>query len=167
MRRLWVITLAAGALLALSPSQGMAAACGDKNNLPPGNSEADQYVETVPNECGEGPVATPSDDDPSAVPASTASELEGLGADGQAALALANSEATGPAAGSGNGGQGAGGNNQEIVSDDDGGLGDVFGSVADAFGGSSGAGMGLILPLLLVAATLAGAVYLLRRRNAG
>jgi hypothetical protein len=139
----------------------MAAAqsCGG-SNVPPGNSEVDQYSETVPNGCGNSPAGGGGDGNPDAVPPDTAAALEELGGDGAAALALARANSPERSDGAAKAIPFEGG-------DDDDSLGDVVTGIVDAAGGSSGAGLGLILPLILVAVSVAAGFYLARNRNAG
>jgi hypothetical protein len=140
---------------------GTAAAQNCGGNAPGGNSEVDQYSETVPNGCGDRPVNEGGPGNQDAVPPGTATELQQLGPDGEAALALARGNAP---EGNGDGGGSAAGD--RATGGDDSGLGDILGSILDAFGGSTedDGGMGIWLPLLIVAILLAGAVYGLRRR---
>ena len=151
------------ALLFVSPAAHAQKNCGG-STVPPGNSEVDQYTETVPDGCGDSPVGSPEGGNPDAVPPATAQDLASLGDDGAAALALARASAPGDgdrqgedsagAAGAGSGG-------------DDDGLGDILAGVLDAAGGSSEGGLGVLFPLLLLVVALAGGAYALRRRNAG
>jgi hypothetical protein len=133
--------------------------------VPPGNSEVDQYTETVPNGCGEDRPSGGEGGDAGnadAVPGQTATELQELGADGETALQLARANA--PSGGGGNGNQGSTGVELEGGGDDDG-IGDVVTGVVDAAGGS-GTGLGLILPLILIGVCVAAGIYLARRRSA-
>jgi hypothetical protein len=146
-------------LALVSPSVASAQNC-DGDRSPGGNSEVDQYTETVPDACGNRPSGGNAGN-PDAVPPATAAELSELGPDGAAALELAQANAPkGGGAERGDSGSGL----DEASSD----LGSAPGSVLDALGGSSGdddGGMGLLLPLLIVAVALAGAAYVLRRRR--
>ncbi len=84
--------LLACAVLLLSASSASAKKpCDDRNTVPPGNSEVDQYTETVPGDCGNEKVPVPeAGDDPGAsIPAPTLAALEELGPDGRAAALLA------------------------------------------------------------------------------
>ena len=88
------------AMLALAlwaPSANAQRNCPGGSDDPPGNSEIDQYSENVPGPCGDQPVNPPSDGSdttPSgSVPAGTVDDLNSLGADGQAAAALAQATA--------------------------------------------------------------------------
>jgi hypothetical protein len=150
---------AAACWLLLAGSASAQRDCG-QNNVPPGNSEVDQYAETVPNGCGKD---RPSGDDagnPEAVSPGTATDLEQLGADGETALALARASA--PDGGDANGDQGNAFAIEE--GEDDGGIGDIVTGVVDAAGGS-GTGLGLALPLILIAVCVAAGVYLSRRSS--
>jgi hypothetical protein len=150
---------AAACWLLLAGSASAQRDCG-QNTVPPGNSEVDQYAETVPNGCGKD---QPSGDDPGnpdAVPTDTATELQQLGGDGETALALARANA--PDGGSSNGDQG----NALAIEEgeDDGGIGDIVTGVVDAAGGS-GTGLGLLLPLILIGVCVAAGIYLSRRSS--
>lgn len=149
---------ACAAGLALSAPAAVAQdGCAGSDTVPPGNSEVDQYAETVPDACGDSPVGG-GRGDADAVPPGTADQLEALGADGEAALAAARSTAPGHEV-RGTGGGGA-------AEADDGGIGDVLAGVLDALAGSSGSGMGVLLPVLMAGVVLAGIAYARRRRSA-
>ena len=145
-------TLALAGLLALLalPATGLAqGGCGNQTTTPPGNSEVDQYTETVPGACGNqspggGGGSTDGSggsDDGSAVPQSTVDQLSSEGAAGEAAAGLAVANA--PRAN-----QGGGGSASESNGSDDG-------------------GMGLLLPLILAGVAGAGIAYVFLRRRAG
>lgn len=158
-----VALIACLGLLSLSPAAHAQKNCGG-NTVPPGNSEVDQYTETVPDGCGDSPLGSPEGGNPDAVPPATAQDLASLGDDGAAALALARASA--PGGGDRKGGDSAGATGAGSGDSDDG-FGDIPAGVLDAAGGSSGDGLGVLFPLLLLAAALAGGAYVLRRRNAG
>lgn len=97
--------ITAALLLVLVPAAN--AACSD-DTVPGGNSEADQYVETVPGSCGDrdpgGGGSDGAGDESSgggrgsgALPERVAEELEGFGPDGAAAASVARE--TAPSAG--------------------------------------------------------------------
>lgn len=137
--------------------------CDSDTNAPPGNSEVDQYSETVPGPCGDRPVGSGGGSgDPSALPPGTASELEALGEDGRIAAALAQSGAPGRGGASGGGSQGE----QGGADADEGGslLGGLFGALLG--GGEGDSGMGVLLPLILLSALVLAVIYGLRRRLA-
>jgi hypothetical protein len=104
---------AACAAIALAAAPAQAQNCNPSTTVPPGNSEIDQYVESIPGACGNekpsngggssggsggsgasGGSGGSSGSGGGAVPAATAAELASLGEDGLAAAALA--EATSP-----------------------------------------------------------------------
>lgn len=162
-------------LLLLAPSASAQRNCpGGSNNGPPGQSEVDQYSETVPGPCGDqpvGPGAGGGSGGGTPLPAGVLEDLEALGPDGAAAAALA--QATGPGKGSeGSGGPGSSGGEAGDAS----GLpeasagGSLLAGVVDAITGGAGDGdedgLGLILPLILLAVVVAGVIYGLRRRLA-
>ncbi len=122
-------------------------------NVPPGNSEADQYFETVPD--GEGNKSLDSTKEPSDVltPRQIA-ELEALGEDGAAAAQIA--AATAPdGVGKAGGGAATGG-----TPDEDG--------VSSASVATSREGLGGLLWVFLIAvAVVAGIYVVVRRRRAG
>jgi hypothetical protein len=178
------------ALLAMSiPAAGASAA-----RVPPGNSAATQYSETVPGAGGEEGTREPGTGKsaaggdgrgaPSAVPAGTAAELEGLGPEGEAALRLAETDSStghhrdgtsgrgggkrpdrdeGGTAPTGAGSSGGGGGTglSGAAGDGTSGVGEVLGG---AFG-TSGGGLGLLQPLILATVVAAAGVYVVRRRR--
>jgi hypothetical protein len=154
------LTVAVGACAAVlalhAPGAFAQDGCAGSQTVPAGNSEVDQYAETVPDACGDRPVGG-GEGDANAVPPGTAAELEALGDDGTAALELARS--TAPR----NGDRDAGG---AAAEPDDGGLGDVADGIVEALGGSSGSGLGILLPLLMAGILVAGIAYARRRRSA-
>ncbi len=163
------------ALLFLIPTASAVAAI-----VPPGNSAATQYSESVPGAGGEEtrPEAGGGDrsstgkaaGEESVVPAATAAELKRLGPEGEAALRLANqgprpskaakrhgneggAVATDPGT-PGGPGSGSGGSS---------GVGEVLGGAA----GTSSGGLGFLQPLILAAVLVGAGAYLLRRRRSG
>src|SRR6476659_5484480 len=117
MRLLRLCVPLAGTLLLLIALPATAAAkggCGHHTVTPQGNSEAEQYSETVPGPCGNQP-ANPGGSGGSSnnsVPPATLQQLQSQGAAGQnaAALAQAGAPAGGAKHGAG-GGQGTGADN--------------------------------------------------------
>lgn len=161
MRRALLTLLPALAALAILPAVALAA----PSIVPPGNSEADQYAETVPGAEGNKPpdsgrppedVLTPSQID----------ELGEQGADGEAAAALA--AATAPeGGGSGSGSAGSAGE-----------PGESGGAGGDSEGGSavgststptaavpSEDGLGFVLWIVLAAGLAGAAAYVAARRR--
>lgn len=173
-----IILLALATLLLLSPTAN--AACPD-DTVPGGNSEVDQYLETVPGSCGDrspdndgsgggadgepdGSAAGGSGD---ALPPTTADELESLGPDGARAASLAKQTApsTGGAGGEGSDKRGAGdpasgGTGTEAVPE-----GSAVDALAGAVGGDAEGGIGMALPLLLAALLLGGLGYAAFKRR--
>jgi hypothetical protein len=152
-------------LIALPATAAAKSGCGHHTVTPQGNSEAEQYSETIPGPCGNQP-ANPggSGGSSNAVPPATLQQLQSQGAAGQnaAALAQAGAPAGGAKHGAG-GGQGAAADNGQSSG------GGAVSGIKDAFGGDSGGGgMGLLLPLILAGTLLAGVTYwVMRRRRAG
>jgi cobalamin biosynthesis Mg chelatase CobN len=164
--------IVAAAILAL-PSAALA-----QRVVPPGNSAANQYTETFPT--AKGPAATrkrgkqrhrsPAE----ALGPRKARRLASEGPQGRELAAVV--AATAPSAAQPGGARGAGsepgshsGSDPRSGSvsrgdavDDSSGLGEV---VSQATGSSDTGGMGIALPLLILAAFVASAVYLWRRRR--
>jgi hypothetical protein len=154
----------AGALLALAVPVPATGQCGEQ--VEQGNSEIDQYLESVPGACGdrrpgaggestEGGSGTNA---PTSVPPAAAAALEALGADGAAAVAAA--EATSP------GDRGAAAEDRgESASGD---ASSPTGLVGDALSGSADdGGLGLLLPLILGLVALGGVALVITRRRRG
>jgi hypothetical protein len=98
-----VLVLGTAALLG-GPSAAAAADCGGQ--VPPANSQIDQYVESVPGDCGNDQVSRNpekggGEGGNDAVSSETAEQLEDLGPSGQAAAELAIANSPGPAGGGG------------------------------------------------------------------
>jgi hypothetical protein len=172
-------------LFALLVALGMTLAPGASAAVvPPGNSAATQYAETLPGAGGEeapekdgdGEKATDQEGKggESSVPASTAAELEELGPEGEAALNLANEGAPkqakhqkkkegGGAANPGSPGGPASGSGGSSSSGGSSAVGEVLGGAA----GTSGGGLGFLQPLILAAVLIGAGAYLMRRRRTG
>jgi hypothetical protein len=155
------LTLAAG----LSATTAAAKPCSG-GSVQGGNSEVDQYTETVPGACGNEQTGGSNGGDSGGTPLSPGATeaLQGLGADGASVARFAEetSPGAGRDAGSGNGAAGATGTGS---AGDDGSSG--FGALIDAAGGSDDGGMGILLPLILGGVALAGLSYALLRRRDG
>jgi hypothetical protein len=154
-------------------------ACASAAIVPPGNSAATQYTETLPAAGGEEAHRTNGQGEKagkggeSAVPASTAAELQELGPEGKAALELAKAGApkqskhqkkkkdgatspgSPPGSGSGGGGSSASGGSSAV--------GEVLGGAA----GTSSGGLGFLQPLILATIVVIAGAYFLRRRRGG
>jgi len=136
------------ALLLTAPGQAAARKDCSPAQTPPGNSEIDQYVETIPGACGKEQF------EPSGV---------GTGAPGASDAAAARSfaQATAPQDGEPRGAK-ARGNDSEETS--------AVSEISEAVAGGSEGGMGIWLPLLLgavVAAAVAAGLLRWRSRRAG
>jgi hypothetical protein len=178
MVRISSLVLLACALLLVSASSAVAKKpCDDRNTVPPGQSEVDQYTETVPGDCGNEHVPVPgAGDDPGAsIPPATLVALEELGPDGRAAALLAaagrpgggNANADADADGS-NGdapsaGDALGGANPAVVIDSPEGEGGFFNAVVDALSGEGG--LGWILPLALIVIAAQAIIVVVRNRR--
>jgi hypothetical protein len=160
-------------LLAMPAGASAKAGCHRTTVSPHGNSEADQYSETIPGACGShrpntgNPTGSANGAVPpnGAVPAQTVQRLESLGRAGRNAAALAQANA--PA---GTRGQASREGANPASAGEAGENGGALSGVSKALGGSSGdgEGMGLVLPLVLAGTLIAGLVYwLMRRRRAG
>jgi hypothetical protein len=152
------------------------AASGLAASVPPGNGAATQYTETLPGAGGEeaahGAGGHESGGGNSGVPAGTAAELAELGQEGEVTLRLA--DATAPR----HDGQGGGGRKEDGAASGSGdsgslsaraegggssGLDQVLGGAV----GTSGGGLGLLQPLILLAVFLAAGAYAFRRHGRG
>jgi hypothetical protein len=135
------------AALGLLPSSAAA------QNVPPGNSEVEQYFETVPSGSGNAPPARSGPGAPSAapLPEKARRKLAALGPDGQAVIELAE-------------GNGAPPTPKRRLDATDGG-GGLLPALGDALTGSRDGGLGVMLPLLLLATLVAGVAVGLRRRG--
>ena len=160
-------------LLALPGGASAKSGCHHRTVSPHGNSEADQYSETIPGACGSHPPnpGNPAGSSNGTVPPQTLRQLRSLGPAGRNAAALAQANAPAGARGQGNaltdrrpGSPGAASANGAGEG------GDALSGVGRALGGSSGGdgGMGFVLPLVLAGTLVTGAAYwLMRRRRAG
>jgi hypothetical protein len=127
-------------------------------NAPPGNSEVEQYFESVPNGSGNAGVRRGVTEGRGHLPADVRRDLERLGADGRAVVDLAESN---PASRQ----DGSAPAPRRLVPPDS--AGGALEAIRGALGGTRDDGLGRMLPLLLfatVAAALA-AVFLQRRRE--
>ena len=160
MSRLRIALAAPLALCALSAFAGMAAAAPER--VPPGNSGAVQYTETLPGVKGDqttrGLHEGEGDGKGRALSAADKAQLEALGKEGQDAAQLAAGGSP-KAGGGGAGAQGAGGGESSA---DDSAAGQVLGT---ATGSSDSGGMGLLLPLLIAAAVLTSIAIVVVRRG--
>ncbi len=150
------------ALCALLAWAGTAAAAPAK--VPPGNSGAAQYTETLPGVGGdqtasgvrEGQSSGKSGGAGSSLGAGKAARLKKLGKEGADAARLAAGGAAAGQGGKGGGGEGS------AASGDASGAGQVVGA---ATGSSDSGGMGLLLPLLIAVGVLAAIGYVVYRRR--
>jgi hypothetical protein len=167
------------ALLAVAESlsaQAAGATCG--TTVPGGNSQVDEYTETVPGACGHqqsvnasAASASHGDSAPPA-PAATVEELRSQGPDGAGAAGLVGDDVepgSGPGGDSATDAQGsggpAGGDRSPAASDDGSGNGSALtGLVRSVSGSDDGGGLGVVLPLVLAASLIVALAYLIRRR---
>src|SRR3712207_6408464 len=138
-----LVGVLAAVTLALVPaaSEAKPRDCGS-NTVPPGQSEVDQYGETVPGRCGNEQVdrsgASGGSGSGGSIPPGTFRDLQGMGGSGQAAAELA--QATSPGGGKGTAPDGRGAASgaasleQSRGSTDD---GSFFDGLFDALGGSA------------------------------
>lgn len=139
---------------------------GAQRNAPPGNSQIDQYVETVPDprgdrQAGPGAGGGGSGGPSAGIPAGTVAQLEQLGEEGRAAVEAAN--ATAPKGASGrprSGGDGVAGVAAQR------GEGSGLRAVVEALSGTDGGGSGPLVPLLLAAVTVLGLAFVILRKRA-
>ncbi len=160
--------------LALVLWSGSVAANAQTTVAPPGNSGVDEYVETVPSANGPSH-QSPSKPSESSLPSSTQQALRSKGSDGAAVVQLASTNGEASQAGvksHGDKGKNKGGADHVLPTDP---------AVGSAASGSSDSlpvaviksvtksgsgGMGLLLPLILGFALIAGASsFLIRRRS--
>jgi hypothetical protein len=154
MARLLTVLAALALLL-----PGAASAQDPVTNAPPGNSAIDEYLETVPGATGDVRPGAPTDS--GALPSAQRAALERLGPDGRLLADIVEATGGKPAA---NGKQGA---TAAPAAAEEGGRSPLAATVTAALGGDDESGLGLALPLLLLA-SLAGAIALaiLWRRSA-
>jgi hypothetical protein len=163
--RIALILPACLALVAACP-----ALAGAQTEAPPGVSEVDQYTETLPGPGGnetldrpDGGAAGGGDPDgggpeqPILAP-ETVQELERLGPEGRATAELAATTAP----------RGDRGSNPALAAGGhDSGSPSGVGALVDALSGSDGEGMGILLPLILLAVAAAGIGFAVLRSRAG
>jgi hypothetical protein len=188
-----VMAIGAWLLLGASLPAAAAAECGGQA-LPPENSQIDQYLESIPGDCGNSGVSRDpggggrngGGDGSSQVAPGTVDQLEGLGPEGQATAELAVANAPEPAGdgansgdGSGDGADSAGAEGADGTSGRDAaaaagavagqaeGDSSPFEALASAIGGGpdDDGGMGFALPLLLALTAGIGIGYLVWRRS--
>lgn len=172
------------AVAALCACPGMASAA---SLVPPGNSAANQYTETYPTTGGNAEAkgkgkgkATPGD----VLGDGNAEKLDSKGRQGRETAAVVAATAPPPVAGSatggesagddpaaagsggakGDGGAGGGQGNDAAAAEAEGssGIGEVLGQ---ATGSSSSGGIGLLLPLIVLASVVWALAFFLRRRH--
>ena len=171
MRLLRQILLLTGMALAL----GLPAAAGAQTTVPPGNSGANQYTETLPGAGGNEPTSDighgKNDSPQKALGKKHADRLESLGPAGQATANLAAKGAPVPAGTQAHGhhrakGGAGGGNNSRTPPANPGGssgAGQIFHQLVGSDSGSEG--MGALLPLLIGVAALSAAAFVAIRRR--
>ena len=156
--------LAAFALIAGAPA---ATAQCPQAPVSPGNSEVDQYQETIPGACGDQKPGGDesgsgsgggSGDGGGSVTPDTASDLDSLGSDGAAVAGLA--AATGPGVAAADGGKGDGGDGSfsagtVAAGSSSSGDGSAIEALTRGLGGDSGGGIGILLPVLLIGTVIA------------
>jgi len=182
MRKLGFAFAALSAALLVLPA---GAGAKPRHQLPPGSSQLDQYIATVPDPGGGRPAGTVRPGNPGILPSGTARQLAQGGAAGAAAARVAlatappapggggGSRGAGQSSSAGNGGNGGkggkGGKDSKGGGGDQGGgsssgLGDVAGALLGSNGPGSGGGLGIALPLILAAIAVAGIAYVVRLR---
>jgi hypothetical protein len=145
MRKITTVTLLIAFLAISAPAMGATVA------TPPGNSEADQYFESLPTT--QGPRSPDTGRTPQdavaegALPGATARALESRGKDGQTVASIVAQTAPTPGGGEAD----AGGNDP--------------GTANAAFELPDEEGMGILFPLILVATGAAALVFALDRRR--
>ena len=89
--------LAALACASLAPGAASASGCGSQV-VPPNNADINQYLESVPGDCGDGQVSRHPGGGNGDVPSGTVNQLNGMGPSGEAAAELATSNGPGTSA---------------------------------------------------------------------
>jgi hypothetical protein len=159
MYRTILAVLGGAMLLALGPSAAIAA----PQQVPPGNSELDQYVPTVPDSEGDNQLGAGGGDSGGGLPPSVVSDLRAAGPDGEAAAAVLDQSAprSGGSASTESGqGDGADGGTAGSAGDDE----SVPGAILEGLSSSSDGGVGILLPIFLGVVAGVGAFLVLRRR---
>jgi hypothetical protein len=173
MRKLgFALAALAAALLVLPAGAGAKL----RHQLPPGSSQLDQYIATVPDSGGGRPAGAVRAGNRGILPSGTAGQLNHGGPAGAAAARVALATAP-PAAGVGGGphgarqsssggkdGKGAKGRGGDRGGGSSSGLGDIAGALLGSNGPGSGGGLGIALPLILAAIAVAGIAYVVRLR---
>ena len=134
--------------------------------VPPGNSAVNQYTETYPMAGGDAAAAGGGKRSPAkALGTRSAQKLDALGPEGRAAATLA--AATSPARRGPEGRQReAGGvSGSPAIGSAPGGSSGLSAVIGQATGSSSSGQLGLLLPLVILAAIIGSVVYLWRRRR--
>lgn len=165
--------------LVLAVSGGTAGAACPPDTVPSGNSEVDQYVETIPGSCGdrsgsgEGTDKTNTDASGAdgSIPASTADELASLGADGAAAASLADATSTGGSPRSGRSASSSVGASDSRGDDAapaamSGSDGSAVAAITKSLSGDGDGGIGPMLPVAMVAVALLAIVGGVLKRRA-
>jgi hypothetical protein len=176
MRKLgFALAALAAALLVLPAGAGAEL----RHQLPPGSSQLDQYIATVPDSGGGRPAGTVRAGNPGILPSGTAGQLNHGGPAGAAAarVALATAPAAAGVGGGSHGagqsssggkdgkeGEGAKGGGGDQGGGSSSGLGDIAGALLGSNGPGSGGGLGIALPLILAAIAVAGIAYVVRLR---
>jgi hypothetical protein len=169
--RTTALALAIGLVaLLLVPGAASAKHCGTHTRNPAGNSESEQYGETVPGACGNKVPGGGAGSPGTASPA-TQHELQSLGPAGRATATLA--QATSPGgkalqrAVRSSGGESGGSAAVPAGKGEGTSLGSLLAALSRALTGDSSGGVGILLPLVLAAVAAGGIAIALRRRRAG
>jgi hypothetical protein len=170
------ITILLGAALAASVAPAAQGSCG--STVTPGNSEVDQYTETVPGACGHEDTspASPggnrgggSDSSAPPAPAATVEQLQSAGPDGAGAAVLVEGDAangSGHDGGDDNGGQQGSTTTIKGTPAPESEDGSVLSGLARTVTGSDDSGgLGIVLPLVLAASLVGALAYFVRRRD--
>ena len=148
--------LSALVALVLLATPAAAAAQAPQTNAPPGNSAIDEYLETVPSASGNR-VPKPPASGEATLSAAERARLERLGPDGKALADAVDSTSAPAAAPKRDGATPVSGQGRSPLSE-------VFDA---AVGRDGGGGMGVLLPVILLASLLGVvALAVLRRRSA-
>lgn len=140
------VAVACSALVLLSPGTALGATV-----APSGNSSVSQYIETVPTAGGGRPSSVlPHHEGPSSISAATQAAMAALGASGEAAAALDVADAP------------SRGRPVSAVALGDATGGPTSSAIVRTLAGSGPAGLGIALPILLIAALAAAGGFAIR-----
>ena len=164
MARLLVLLLCAAVLL---PAAASAQTTPPQTNAPPGNSAIDEYLETVPGTTGDSQPRPPGQAPSGVLTPEQREQLNQLGADGRAVQRVVDATAPAPgrrAAGEGQAAVAAKHAESDLPPGDDKSRSALNATIAAALGPNDGGGLGILLPVILVASLVGTVALSIRRR---